>query len=314
MKKPEIRKDYFKEEYVIIAPNRAKRPHRTGDIAETAGVCHFCPNAFHDETITYQDNGRGGEWEIIAILNKYAALDLENHSAYGQAEIIVESRRHGLQLDDFSVDHIVRVFNAYIDRFIALRSIEGIKHVIVFKNKGGKAGASIAHTHSQVMALPILPPKVENEAKAYNKYRLLNNSCPYCDVLQLEKDSSRVVWQDDHLMALSPYASQAPYGVWIIPKRHINLMSDLNYKEKKSIAEALKRVLGKLDECGISYNYFMENAVNDEDYHMHIKIEPRPNIWAGLELGTGVVINPIEPEYAAKLYRNEVDIEGNPRF
>ncbi len=314
MSKSEIRKDYFKDNYVIIAPNRSKRPHRVGDVAEAFGVCPFCVDDFKDGTIKYQDNGKNGGWEIVSILNKFAALTPDNNSAYGQAEVIIETRRHGMDINDFSIDHIVRVFDAYIDRYTKLRQMEGVKHVIVFKNEGGKAGASIAHTHSQVMAMPILPPKNESEARAFNKYQLEHDSCPYCDIIALESDRPRVIWQDDNIFALSPYASDAPYGAWLIPKRHIRLISELSHAEKKSIAVALKIILGKLEEFGISYNYFVENAINHEDYHMHIKIAPRPNIWAGLELGTGVVINPIAPEFAAKIYRGEVKIDENPKF
>ncbi|HUC96427.1 MAG TPA: galactose-1-phosphate uridylyltransferase [Candidatus Saccharimonadales bacterium] len=314
MTKSQIRKDYFKDEYVIIAPNRAKRPHHTGNIVEADGQCHFCPQNFKNETITYQDNNYNGEWEIVAVVNKFAALTVDNPDAYGQTEVIIETRRHGLDINDFSVNHIVRIFNAYVDRFNYLRNLDGIKHVIIFKNEGGKAGASIAHTHSQAIALPILPPKTEKEGRDYNRYRLEHATCPYCDVIRKETDKERVIWEDENLFVLAPYASDAPFGVWLLPKRHMRTIADLTRAEKESIAIALKMVLGKLDEFGISYNYFVENAVNNEDYHMHIKIAPRPNIWAGLELGTGIIINPIAPEYAAKTYRGDVRIEADPKF
>jgi len=316
MSKSEIRKDYFKDEYVIIAPGRAKRPleAKNTSTTEAGQTCHFCPDNFHNEIITYQDNGYNGDWEIVSVINKFSALTPNNPDAYGQTEVIIETRQHGLDINDFSVDHIVRVFNAYIDRFTTLRNMDGIKHVIVFKNEGGKAGASITHTHSQVIALPILPLKIENEARAYNKYRLEHTTCPYCDIILKETDEPRVIWEDENLFALSPYASDAPYGVWLMPKRHIRLISELTRSEKESFAIAMKLVLDKLDYFGIAYNYFVENAVNDEDYHMHIKIAPRPNIWAGLELGTGVVINPIAPEFAARIYRGQIKIDNDPRF
>ena len=316
MSKPEIRKDYFKENYVIIAPNRAKRPieSKRPNSIEEGKICHFCPENFHGETITYQDNGYNGEWEIVSVINKFAALNLNNRSAYGQTEVIIETRRHGMDINDFSVDHIVRVFNAYIDRYTALRSMDGIKHVIIFKNEGGRAGASITHTHSQIYALPILPSQIENEAREYGKYRLEHGTCPYCDIIALESDRPRVIWQDENLFVLSPYASDSPYGAWLIPKRHIRQISDLTHAEKQSFGKAMKIVLGTLDKYGIAYNYFVENAVNDEDYHMYIKLAPRPNIWAGLELGTGVIINPIPPEYAARIYRDNVEIKDDPRF
>ena len=190
--------------------------------------------------------------------------------------------------------------------------MDKVKHVILFKNEGGKAGASIAHSHSQIIALPLLPPKTIAEAAAYNKYRLDKCSCPYCDIIKEETGKPRVIWEDENLFVLAPYASDSPYGAWFLPKRHVRLISDLTYNEKESFAKAMKVVLGMLDELGISYNYFVENAVNAEDYHMHIKLAPRPNIWAGLELGTGVIINPIPPEYAAKLYRGEIKIQDDP--
>jgi len=314
MSKSETRKDYFKDEYVIIAPSRSKRPHRTGTITETDTVCLFCPGSFHDEVITFQDLNYNGDWEIVSVVNKYAALTLDNPDAFGQAEVIIETRKHGMDINDFSVDHIVRIFNAYIDRFNTLRNMDKIKHVIIFKNEGGKAGASIAHSHSQVIAMPFLPPKTEKEARDYNRYRLEHASCPYCDVIKKETDKPRVIWEDENLFVLSPYASNTPYGVWFLPKRHVRFMSDLTRSEKESIAISLKIVLGKLDDLGISYNYYIENAVNQEDYHMHIKLTPRPNIWGGLEMGTGIIINPISPEYATKIYRGEVKIDNTSNF
>lgn len=315
MSKPQIRKDYFKDELVIIAPNRAKRPHIVKAVVESSGECPFCPKNFQgDEKITYRDNNYHGDWEVISITNRFAALSKENDDAYGQSEVIVETRSHGMDINDFSIDHIVRIFNAYIDRFDELRNMDGIKHVIVFKNEGGKAGTSVAHTHSQVIAMPFLPPKTKAEAVAFNKYRLEHCTCPYCDVIQKETDKPRVIWEDEHVFVLAPWASNCPYAAWILPKRHVKSMSELMRAEKESMAIGLKLLLDKMDAFGISYNFFVENAVNQEDYHTHIKLAPRPNIWGGLEMGTGIIINPIAPEYAAKIYRGEAKIENFSNF
>jgi UDPglucose--hexose-1-phosphate uridylyltransferase len=315
MSKTEIRKDYFIGQYVIIAPNRSKRPRIIKKLEpEQNKICYFCPENFDTSHVTYRDNNEQGNWEVLSTLNKFPAVSLDNPKAYGQAEVIIETRKHGLDINDFSIDHIVRIFNAYINRYEALKKLHGIKHVIIFKNEGGKAGASIAHTHSQVIALPILPPKVETEAQAYDKYYLEHNICPYCDIVAKEANGPRVIWEDEHLFVVAPYASESPYGAWFLPKRHIRTISDLSHVEKESFAKAMRVVLGKLDEFGISYNYFVENAVNSVDYHMHIKLAPRPNIWAGLELGTGIVINPVSPESAAEIYRGQEEIKSDPRF
>lgn len=306
MTRPEIRKDYFKDEYVIIAPNRAKIPRTTVNRVpndDSSKVCPFCPGTFVNDVITYRDNNSDGQWEIISSVNKYPAVSLDNPKSYGQAEVIVETNKHSVDINELSIEHIVRIFDAYVNRYTALKHIEGIKHVIIFKNEGGKAGASIDHSHSQVIALPLLPPKVKSEVEAYDKYVVENNSCPYCDIIAKESDGPRMIWQDRNLFVVAPFASESPYGAWFIPRRHVSSIADLSNGEKESFAKAIKVVLGKLDELGISYNYFVENAVNDKDYHMHIKLAPRPNVWAGLELGTGIVVNSVAPEEAARVYK-----------
>jgi UDPglucose--hexose-1-phosphate uridylyltransferase len=184
-----------------------------------------------------------------------------------------------------------------------LRKIKGIKYVIVFKNEGGKAGASIAHSHSQVIALPLIPPEIKKEYEDYGDYRVEHGSCPFCDAIKTEEGKSRVIWEDKNLFVLSPFASQFPYGAWFLPKRHFKSMDEITESEKASFAKALKIMLAKLDQIDVAYNYFFHNSVNGEDFHMHLKLEPRPNVWAGLELGTGVIINAVPPEDAAKFYQ-----------
>ncbi len=305
MEKSEIRKDYFLDKYVIIAPKRNKRPQKITLPADNCSKdCFFCPqNLSEDEVVTYEHKNSDGKWDVISVINKFSALSVENSRAFGQQEVLIETRDHCKELQELAVSHVVNILDACINRFEALRNMPKVKHVIVFKNEGGKAGASVSHSHTQIIALPIVPPKVEEEAKAYNEYRLEHVNCPYCDIIEKEKDSSRVIWEDENLFVLAPYASDSPYGAWFIPKRHIATFSELTKPEKESLATAMKIVLAKLDELGIAYNYFFENAVNHEDYHTHLKLSPRPNIWAGLELGTGVIINSIPPEQAAKIYK-----------
>jgi UDPglucose--hexose-1-phosphate uridylyltransferase len=164
------------------------------------------------------------------------------------------------------------------------------------------------------MALPFLPPKTEKEGRDYNRYRLEHATCPYCDVIIKETDKPRVIWEDENVFVLAPYASPNPYGAWILPRRHVRFLGDLTRSEKESIAIAFKLLLNKLDDYGIPYNYFIENAVNQEDYHMHIKLVPRPDTWGGLEMGTGIIVNPIAPEFAAKIYRGEIEADNKSNF
>lgn len=312
MDKSEIRKDYFLDKYVIIAPKRAKRPHKIlKKEDDQLANCFFCPtNIGSDEIILQEVKSENGGWDILVTKNKFPALTETNPRAFGSQEIIIETPVHGQEIHEMSLDHIEKLLDVYIDRFVANEAIKGVKYTIVFKNEGGKAGASIAHSHSQVIALPMLPPTLEEESLAFSKYQLENESCPYCDIIKKEEGKSRIIWEDENLFVLAPYASQSPYGAWFIPKRHFKSMNEMTASEKKSFAKALKNVLGKLDEIDVAYNFFFHNAITGmDDYHMHIELAPRPNVWAGLELGTGVIINPIPPEYAAKFYRGEIAFE-----
>lgn len=314
MKKSEIRKDYFLDKYVIIAPirNSNKRPHFALQKDEnTTAPCRLCPEIVDDpaseEVTQLEIKNPDGSWRIKVIDNKFPALTLDNFNAYGKQEMVIESPEHAKEIHELPLAHIVDVIDVYIERYKALNKTKGIDYVLVFKNEGGRAaGASISHSHSQIIALPIIPPKVAAEADAMDRYFEEHHSCPYCDIVKAERKSPRVISEDDHFFVLSPYASESPYGVWFIPKRHVHSMEYLNGSEKESLARAFKKVLAKLDEVGIPYNYFFQNSLDVENHHMVIKLAPRPNVWAGLELGTGVVINPVAPEAAAEFYQEEL--------
>lgn len=243
-------------------------------------------------------------WKIKVIGNLYPALSLKNLKAYGEQEVIIETPEHGKEIHELSIEHIVDIFDVYAERYEVLKNKEGICYTIIFKNEGGKAGASIPHSHSQVISLPMIPPKAAKEAAAIDKYVDKHGTCPYCDIIKSERHGPRMIFEDEHLFVLAPYASESPYGVWFIPKRHIRNIKDMQQNEKESLARSMKNVLSKLDELDIPYNYFIQNSLDLESHHMIIKLAPRPNIWAGLELGTGIIINSVSPEEAAKFYKN----------
>lgn len=309
MQKSEIRKDYFLDRYVIIAPKRNKRPQKIAKAVEEEGSgCTFCPTEVDvpgNETTLYELKGKDGHWLVKVIANKFPALTPDNLKAYGQQEIVIETPEHAKEIHELSLEHIVGIINVYIERYKKLTATKGICHTIVFKNEGGKAGASKPHSHAQIFGLPMIPPKLAREAAAVESYTATHGTCPYCDIIKSEAKSPRVIWEDEHLFVLAPYASDSPYGAWFMPKRHIGRMDELNEGEKESLARAFKKLLKRLDDIDVSYNYFFQNAIDSRDQHLIIKLAPRPNIWAGLELGTGVIINPIPPEDAAKFYNEE---------
>jgi len=307
MKQSEIRKHYFLDRYVIFSPKRNLRPRSlTKEEAHKKSIgkedCFFCPGNLETE-ITYQV-GKGENWKVAVVKNKFPALTMENKKAFGTQEIVLDTPEHNKEISDLPIEHIVDILKTYNQRTEELKKIEGIKYVLVFKNDGGTAGASVPHAHSQIIALPIIPPKIMRESDAVDEYTLRKGSCPHCDIIEKEKDSPRVVYKDENIIAICPNASSSPHGVWIMPVKHIRNLNNFKEKEYVSLAKALKLITGKLDSDGISFNYFLNNSLDLESHHFKIKIVPRISIWAGLELGTGVVINPIFPEDSAKWYRS----------
>jgi UDPglucose--hexose-1-phosphate uridylyltransferase len=108
---------------------------------------------------------------------------------------------------------------------------------------------------------------------------------------------------DKNVLAFAPYASEYHYEAWVFPKRHLDNIAELNKNELKSFARALKLILHKLDSINVSFNFFLHNVISNQNQHFYIKIQPRESVWAGIELGSGLVINSIPPEQAAKFYR-----------
>ena len=307
MKKSEIRKHYFLDRYVIFSPKRNLRPQSISEEdrqkkENAKECCFFCPEKLEAKPI--YKVGKGKKWDIAVIPNKFPALTLENKKAYGKQEIVIEAPEHRKELSDLSIDHISKVLEVYEQRSGYLSKIKDIKYVLVFKNDGGKAGASVPHAHSQIYALPIIPPEIKGISDAIDNYQLNCGRCPFCDVIKKEmKEKARVAYENEHFIAISPYASSSAYGVWIMPKKHIRRIQDLNKNELRCLAQTLKHILKKLDDIDLPYNFFIHNSLDTESHHFRLKVVPRLTIWAGLELGSGIIINPVFPEEAARFYR-----------
>ena len=174
---------------------------------------------------------------------------------------------------------------------------------MIFKNEGGKAGASLVHAHSQVFALSMLPSDVEEEMSMAYKYKIVNGVCPYCDIIKKEEHSPRLIFEDSKVVAIAPYASFYHYEVWIFPRRHFDNILCLNKEEARSFAVVLKKILSRIEKQGLSYNFFLHQVIKEKDQHFCLKIQPREAVWGGIEMGSGLVVNSISPEEAAKFYR-----------
>lgn len=305
-KKSEIRKDYIQEKYVIIAPRRTSRPHslvsREPVNKQFDDNCGFCPNKLKSAKFLYKI-GTQKNWDIAVLANKYPAVTLNNSKAYGQQEVVIETPDHIRELEDLPVDQLKDLLTVYAERTKAIAKNKKIEYIMIFKNNGGIAGASLQHSHSQIFATNFLPPHLADKSQRQQAYKLKHGTCVYCDVIKKEARSPRFVWQDDKVIAFTPYASMFNYELWIMPKRHMDNITLLNEPEKMSWAKILKHSLQKISQLNLPYNYYFHQVIHDEDQHLYMKVAPRGSVWAGVEIGSGLIINPIAPEEAAKFYR-----------
>lgn len=312
MRRSEIRKDYIQNKYVIIAPHRARRPHDFNYPLEERktsahpAACVFCPGALKKQAVLFLA-GTKAQWQVAVLKNKYPAVTLTNPKAYGVQEIVVETPNPNEHLDDLSVNHIAKLLEVYQQRTQVISKNRKIEYILIFKNDGGKAGASLRHAHSQIFATRFLPPHLFDKSQAVQRYKLKHGRCIYCNVIKQESHSPRFIYKDDFVIAFCPYASLHNYEVWILPIRHFDNITQLTPPERLAWANILKHILHKIShELHLPYNFYFHQVIFDEDQHLYMKITPRGSSWAGVEIGSGLIINPIPPEDAAGFYRKKL--------
>jgi UDPglucose--hexose-1-phosphate uridylyltransferase len=332
---PELRKDPIIDRWVIISTERGKRPVFFTEEASPSKVsmCPLCSgneNMTPPEVFAIRPDGsppNSPNWTLRVVPNKFPALRIEGDlnkegvglydrmNGIGAHEVIVETPVHGQTLSNMDVHGIQNVLIAYRERVLDLTKDRRFKYIMIFKNHGSVAGASLDHSHSQLIALPIVPRRVLEEINgglAYYKYK---DRCIFCDIITQEKeDNVRIVFENARVIALSPYASRFPFEVWILPKEHepyfISSNRDDNYF---SAAEVLSVVLKRYDKVLNSppYNYMIHTTPFGDGatphYHWHMEVIPRLTKMAGFEWGTGFYINPTPPEEAT-VYLRETHI------
>ncbi len=236
----------------------------------------------------------------------------------GYHEVLAETPRHDRELADLSVEEIELVIRTYLNRFRELSGNPEIKYVSIFKNRGRRAGASLEHSHSQIMGTTFLPNTLKREYGLAEDYLNESGSCLYCDIIRAEKrEDARVVLENDDFIVICPYGSRFPYETRILPKQHSNVFSDLADEGINQLSAALRETLRALTERlgSFPYNFTVHTAPYSsvggespgvESYHWHLEIMPRLTTPAGFERGTDNFINIVSPEKAAGELRQKV--------
>ncbi len=335
---PEIRKDYVTDTWVVFSTARARRP---GDFRFQGSTtppekCPFCYGHEHTtppEILAYRKDGapNSSGWWIRCVPNAYPALQIEGevhrrvtqlfHSVNGVGahEVIVETPDHDGRLSRLSDFQMQEVITAYKQRYIDLTRDKRFKYILIFKNHGERAGASISHPHSQLIATPIVPRRIMEEVIALDRfYESTGGSCLYCEIVETElEEEKRIVAENDSFIALSPYAARFPFETWILPRAHEMAFEDLTDAERTPLARIMKDVFGRLERLldDPPFNYYIHTSPcdrKDVKYHWHLEITPRLTEIAGFERGTGFYINPVMPEDAAAILRGAVEAVEKP--
>jgi UDPglucose--hexose-1-phosphate uridylyltransferase len=332
---PQLRQNIILKDWVVISTERAKRPEQLKEDKNISSVntpeydekCPFCPG---NEAKTGNDHefhriGDHEKWSLRVIPNKFPALIPPEESeikrntqdffrwmdGVGHHEVLIESEKHNLTLATMDLERVKDVIRAYQLRIDHLMQQPYVESVIAFRNHGLKAGASLLHPHSQIIALPVIPRDIMSRMNEAIRYHEEHRECMFCDVLKMEMEGGkRIILESKHFVAFTPYAASTPFHLWIYPKRHSSSIISITDEEMSDFAETLRTVLRKL-YFGLNdpdYNFIIRNSPkgygNTVFFHWYLTIVPRLTRTAGFELGSGMFINPSIPEENAEYLRS----------
>lgn len=328
---PELRKDPVTGRWVIISTGRRKRPNdfRIEKSTTLAGdYCPFCAgreDMTPPEVLAYRNSGGGPNspgWDVRVVPNKFPALQVEGTldregeglfdrmNGIGAHEVVIEHPDHAKTLATMSELEIERVLWAFRERILDLKKDRRFRYILIFKNHGAAAGASLEHSHSQLIALPIVPDFVREEVDGARRHFERKERCVFCDVIRQEVASGhRVIDENADIVALAPYAPRFPFETWLLPRSHGSRFEEAPRQVYEHLARMLKSVLQRMNRAleNPSYNLVIHSAPFSDDpaeyYHWHVELMPKLTRTAGFESGTGLYINPTSPEEAAQVLR-----------
>ncbi len=336
-------------ESVLVATARGMRPKEAEkklerDSRKVVESCPFC-RGNEDRTppaiATYPAEG---EWQVRIVPNLYPVLGDDSSGTslsfglqqvidgYGRHEVVIDHADHGIRIHEMSQEHLTRLLAIYQERMATLyQSDPRLRYVLVFKNFGPAAGASIAHTHSQIIAMPVVPENVSNEVHHSKLHHQKYGQCIFCSLIDealtfeatiYDRDSGEVrrkidvgqyvIERNEHFVAIKPFASRFEWEIQILPLAHEADFLATPREHLDAMAKLLRRTMARLDKVvgGVQYNFFLHSLPHGDaheshhaSYHWHLEICPRTSIPTGFELGSGLFVSTVSPEEAAATLR-----------
>ncbi|MDD5729639.1 MAG: galactose-1-phosphate uridylyltransferase [Candidatus Omnitrophica bacterium] len=333
----ELRRDPITGRWVIVDTDNPMQPGEYEHESHPwrAGSCPFCygnESQTPPEIVAIRDpstapNSPG--WQLRVVPNKFPALQIEGDldrrgigiydlsNGIGAHEVIIETPYHNKDLSDLMNNELENLIVMCSQRTLDLLKDKRFKYIMIFKNYGPAAGASMEHPHTQIIALPMVPKNVKEEINGANNYFEYRERCIYCDILRQEtQDKERIIIENKHFMAFCPFVSRFPFEIWIVPKKHNSFFCLMSPEEVPTLASIIKEIVSRIKKVfkDPAYNFIIHSSpLNGENiidsYHWHIEFIPKLTRVAGFEWGTGFYVVPTPPEMAAKFLK-----EGSPQL
>ncbi|HNV71400.1 MAG TPA: galactose-1-phosphate uridylyltransferase, partial [Candidatus Ozemobacteraceae bacterium] len=326
---PQLRKDPVLKQWVIISPERGKRPihykNENGLPEDNPKKCPFCEgheSMTPEEVMAFRRNGTAANqegWWVRVIPDREPILVPAGDSgkegigmfdamnSIGIHEVVVEVPRHDQNLQNVPLEQVREVIWAFKQRVLEIKKNPRFKHFMIVKNSG-RGVSSFSHSHSHIVATPIIPKRIEEEIDGAREYFHYHDRCIFCDIVRQEReDNTRIVFEDPQFLAFCPFASRFPFELFIIPKQHQPFFETLDNDQVHGFANALQICLKKLQSLlpDLPYNFILHTSPCSDSYrefyHWHLEIIPKLTQVAGFEWGSGFYINPTPPEDAAQM-------------
>ncbi len=320
----EFRYNKLTQHWILFAPNRAKRPTNFNSFNTTLSDITSCPFELGNEEKTPNELLRIGDdthWRCRIVANLYHALSIEvepnsykngcfeNKSGFGAHEVIIETPNHTKQMFDFTVDEFFDYFSIIQLRLKDLKKDVRIKYFSIFKNHGENAGATMEHSHSQLIATPFIPKTTQKALQFYEKYKIDTERDFFDDFIADEKNFKKgLLFENSSFIAFCPYASRYPFEINIVAKKNLTSLLDFNDVDIYSLSEVINFCFLKLNNAlgGPDFNMLIKNGdiqSKKNSNRFHIEILPRLYKIAGFELDTDIMVNTFLPETAAEILK-----------
>ena len=286
---PELRKDPVTGRWVIISTERRKRPSDflpEHPLLSGEELCPFCPgqeDLTPPEVLAYRQSGstlNGPGWDLRVVPNKFPALQVEGSldrqgeglfdrmNGIGAHEVIIETPDHAKTLTTMTHSEVERVLWAFRERVLDLKRDRRFRYILLFKNHGAAAGATLEHSHSQLIALPIVPSLVRDELEGARRHFQAKERCVFCDIIRQEVAASpRIIEEHADIIALAPYAARFPFETWLLPRRHASRFEEASRQEYEGLARLIRSILLRMDRTleRPAYNLIVHSSPLSED-------------------------------------------------